>query len=124
MEESTAPIVLHELPDTEQANTSIHEKTLKIHDDQTKDNSTGEASDHHNVPESNMEQDTVSDILPPNENEENNMDFSINTKRPHQTDSDSDPAPLPRRQRIKPTPNTNATRNSHNKKQKDKNKKQ
>ena len=124
MEESTEPIVLHELPDNEQANTSTPEKTIKTqNDEQTKDNSTGETSDHRDVPESNMEQDTVSDILPPNENEENNMDFSINTKRPHQTDSDSDPAPLPHRQRIKPAPNTNVTRNSH-KKNKDKNKKQ
>ena len=118
MEESTEPIVLHELPDNEQA------KTIKTrNDEQTKDNSTGETSDHRDVPESNMEQDTISDILPPNENEENNMDFSINTKRPHQTDSDSDPAPLPHRQRIQPVPNTNVTRNSH-KKNKDKNKKQ
>ena len=124
-EESTAPIVPHELSDNEQANTSTHEIIMKAqNDEQTKDNSTGETSDHRDIPESNTEQDTVSDILPPNDNEENNMDLLINTKRPHQTDSDSDPAPLPRRQRIKPAPNTNATRNSHNKKKKDKNNKQ
>ena len=124
-EESTEPIVPHESPDDEQANTSTNEKIIKTqHNEQTKDNSTGETSDHRDVPAYNQEKDTVSDTLPPNDNEENNMDFSINTKRPHQTDSDSDPAPLPRRQRIKPTPNTNAARNSHNKKQKDKNKKQ
>ena len=123
MEESTEPTVPHDVPDDEQANTSTHEKILNTqNNEQAKDNSTGEASDHRDIPENNMEQDTVSDALPPNNNEENNMDFSINTKRPRQTDSDSDPAPLPCRQRIKPVPNTNATR--HAKKNKDKNKKQ
>ena len=110
-------------PDDEQANTSTHEKILNTqNNEQVKDNSTGEASDHRDIPENNMEQDTVSDALPPNNNEENNMDFSIKTKRPRQTDSDSDPTPLPCHQRIKPAPNTNATR--HSKKNKDKNKKQ
>ena len=123
MEESTEPTVPHDVPHDEQANTSAHEKILNTqNNEQAKDNSTGEASDHRDIPENNMEQDTVSDALPPNNNKENNMDFSINTKRPRQTDSDLDLAPLPCRQRIKPAPNTNATR--HSKKNKDKNKKQ
>ena len=123
MEESTEPTVPHDVPDDEQANTSTHEKILNTrNNEQAKDNSTREASDHRDIPENNMEQDTVSDALSPNNNEENNMDFSINTKRPRQTDSDSDPAPLPCHQRIKPALNTNATR--HSKKNKDKNKKQ
>ena len=101
-EESTEPIVPQESPDDEQANTSTNEKIIKTQNyEQTKDNSTGETSDHCDVPAHNKEKDTASDTLPPNDNKENNMDFSINTKRPHQTDSDSDLGPLPRRQRIR-----------------------
>lgn len=49
------------------------------------DKSPGKTPDQRRVPEYNMEQETTSDIIPTNNNKENNMDISLNTKRPHQT---------------------------------------
>ena len=122
----------HDMPDKEQASSSTNEKSIITQNVETShatgskpvDHSPGKTPNQGSDRQHDMEQAITSDIIPTNNNEEHNMDISLNTKRPHQTDSDLDPAPLPRRQRIKPVPNLNAARNHNNKKKKDKNNKQ
>lgn len=122
MEEPTEQI---DLADDEQASTSPNEKIMNLQNIEQSnttpnptDKSLGNTQDQHGAPESYKEHETTSATIQTDNNDENTMDISLNTKRPHQTDSDSDPAPLPRRQRIKAVPNINAARNHSNKKKK------
>ena len=86
------PAEQNDIPDEEQASTLTNEKIVKTQNIEKSnvtrsnpaDKSPGKTPDQRGDPEYDMEQETTSDIIP--NNEENNMDILLNTKRPHQTD--------------------------------------